>query len=164
MSFYKNRYASLYQPDMNFMRDNPQADKEARDRANAWKQAGAWAGPVLGLVGAGIGAAATSGSPGGMAAGGQIGNAVGQGVSGIANDQASQALTANGANSTPTMPGANPPGGDWQKGWKVGADAGGATGGALGQNMNVAADETLDPIRMRELKRQALMEALRGYR
>lgn len=44
----------------------------------------------------------------------------------------------------------------------LGASLGGAAGTALGAGANYAAENTLDPIRKRELRRQALLDMLRG--
>lgn len=107
--FYANRYASMYKPDLSFMRETPQNDADARARANAMKMLGQ-AAPLAGsAVGGAIGFAA--GGPAGMTTGAGMGKDV---------------------------------------------------GGVVGSAVSNGADSTLDPIRERELRKQALMQLIRG--
>lgn len=83
MSVYKSRYASLYRPNLNAMRENPQAEKKTRSRADAMKMMASIAPLAGAAIGGGIGS--TFGAPG---AGAMAGQSIGQVGGSLMNTQA----------------------------------------------------------------------------
>lgn len=162
MSFYGDKYAAMYAPALQAMRSlrgSPQADRQAEEDAQNKKMWGS-----IGNIGLSLGGTAVGGLLGSLVAPG-VGTGVGASLGGALGGAAGSALS--GASPGPVAPGGAPggPGGGGLSqstlqgaglGGQVGAQAGNAFSGAMGSS----AEAGLDPIRMREMRRQALLELL----
>jgi hypothetical protein len=167
MSYYSQKYANMYAPALDAMRGlrgNPLADRAATEDANNKRMWGNIANMGLSLGGTAVGGLLGSlVAPGvGTAVGGSLGGALG----GLAGSAASGAL-GGGSGGTAAPIGPSGPGGLSQSTLQ-GAGMGGQVGSALGHTasgmFSNSAEEGLDPIRQREMKRQALLELLsRGF-